>query len=121
MIRKQLAAGLKAVLPAGWRVSGYPREPITVRNPTVLLWQSAVVPFLAGDEPTYRCSVELWLLTPVTDPVKADDALDDILDDLLSALDAYPALTWDRAERSTLNEKYHGYRITAEAAAKRGT
>jgi hypothetical protein len=67
----------------------------------------------------YLQRFDLWVLTPVTDAERADDALDDAADEVLLAIDVSPFLTWETCERQLYPSEtnpYPAYKITAAVA-----
>lgn len=120
-VRHAIADALTAGLPSGYLVRGYPYEPDAVTRPTVMLWQSLLERGeQIDDRVALRVTVEVWVLVSTEDPSKADDALDDALDDVLSAVHAVSFIEWSVAERGVLLDRFHGYRITAQAVATIG-
>lgn len=118
-VREQVAAALSAALP-GYRVLGYPMDPDAVTRPTIMMWTSLIERLEQIDLDRLKVTVELWVLVASEDPARVDDALDDALDDVIVALHPIPWLTWSTAERGVLTDRFHGYRITAQAVAKIG-
>ncbi len=119
-VREAVAAALTESLPAGWRVLGYGADLEQVTRPTVMLWQSLIerMPQIGLD--LLKVTVEMWVLVGQESPDAASDALDDALDDVLEALQPLSWVDWTTAERGVLSDRFHGYRITAQAVAKIG-
>lgn len=115
-VRAAIEDALVAALP-DVKVVGYAYEPDVVTKPTIMLWQSRIEPMPQATLDRVFVTVELWALVGTDDPAKADDALDDHLSDVITALHAIPWLTWSTAERGVLLDRFHGYRITAQAVA----
>lgn len=116
--RTVLAAALTADLPT-FDVIGYPTTPDAVTRPTVLLWQSSVRRHpSAPDSGVFEVDIELWVLVGTEGVTRVDDALDDALDQVLGVLNARPDFLWESADRQTLADRYHGYKITAKAVGR---
>lgn len=120
-VRSELAAHFKANLPTTFTVWGYARDAV-ITGPTVLLWQNRVEPFAPAPDGGAAYSVELtcWVLTQIEDIGKADDALDASLDLVLDVWNGLGEGLWESAERLTLDDRYHGYKITARAVGRNG-
>lgn len=119
-VRTAVADALIEALPATFLVRGYPFEPDAVTRPTVMVWQSTIERYPQITLDRLVVTVELWVLVGSEDPSKADDALDDAVTEVIEALHPITWLNWTIAERGVLIEKFHGYRITAQAIAKIG-
>lgn len=117
--RRLLVTALAAALPA-WEITGYPVIPDAVTRPTVMVWTSSLEPALQVGRDRIRAELDVWVLTGITVPGKADDALDAQLVDVLEVLHGLEWLDWTRAERGTLNDTFHGFRVSAVAALKIG-
>jgi hypothetical protein len=85
-----------------------------------MVWQSTIERYPQITLDRLVVTVELWVLVGSEDPSKADDALDDAVTEVIEALHPITWLNWTVAERGVLIEKFHGYRITAQAIAKIG-
>ena len=78
---------------------------------------NAIVAFFSGlGAGVYQATLVLFLAVPTSKPDRVEDRLDAALETVLGVLEDYGSLTWDEVERSTLAEKFHGYRITTTAA-----
>jgi hypothetical protein len=113
--RRAIADHFAAELGSAWHVQGYPNEPDTLAKPTLMVYTERIAKarMAAG---AYQATLVLFVAVPQQKQPIAEDALDDALTTVLDVLEAYDALTWDEVERSTLAEKFHGYRIPATAA-----
>lgn len=118
-VRSALADALAGALP-DFRVLGYPLDVDAVTRPTVMLWTSLVERLEQIDLDRLRVTTELWVLVGTEDPARVDDALDDALEAVVYALHPIGWVTWSTAERGVLQDRFHGYRITAQAVAKIG-
>lgn len=117
--RGVLAQALATALP-DVRVLGYPADVEAVTRPTVMLWQSLIERSDLLGLDRVKVTLELWALVATEDPARADDALDEHLENVLYALQDLTWLDWTTAERGVLAERFHGYRVTAQAVAKIG-
>lgn len=118
-VRQALVDALTPELPT-YRLLGYPLDLDAVTRPTVMLWQSRVERLEQIELDRLLVTVELWVVTGSEDPSKADDLLDDSLSDVIEALHPITWINWTTAERGVLHDRFHGYRITAQAVAKIG-
>lgn len=114
--RAQLADDLTAALPE-FKVRGYSPSLDGLTRPTVVLWQSAVTRRDEFDGARVDVEFEAWVLVPQEDPVAAETALDDALGQVIAAWQGITWCTWDRVERGTYDNTWHGYRLTAAAPA----
>lgn len=117
--RTALAEALTTALP-GFLVRGYALELDAVTRPTIMLWQTLVERLEQISLDRLKVTLELWVLVGAEDPAKADDALDDALGEVIAALHDLDWIDWTSAERGVLLDRFHGYRITAQAVAQIG-
>jgi hypothetical protein len=101
---------LSAVLaPLGWPVMG--RLPDNVTGVTLAITVAKVE---HNPQLPMRCrdwTLDVFVLSPLQDPEKADLELEDAVDDVLDALDDAQPLRWTTSERVVLDESYNGHRI----------
>lgn len=123
--RAELVAALKDGLPLDaaqepvYRVLGYARALDAMPKPTVLAWADNLTrgPGLTGRD-LVKVDYRIWALVDGEDPATVDDALDVALDDVLDAIAGIEFVDWTAAERGLYEGNWHGWRITAQAAAE---
>lgn len=118
--RRLLATALEAGLPYGWQVTGYPTTLDNVTRPTVMVWTSRLEPSNQIGRDRVMVTLDVWVLTGITAPGQADDALDAQLLAVLAVLHGLEWIDWTSAERGVLEDKYHGYRLSTTAVLKIG-
>ena len=100
--RAEVVAALRTVIPDDILVIPYAKVIDPPKAPTVLVRVDQVEPL----KPWRRYGFALIVVTPYTNPDgPADENLDEVLEDVLYALDRHETITWDRARRSTFQER----------------
>lgn len=116
--RSILAAALKLALPS-WQVIADARGLDSVRQPgACVLWTAKRIKAPQLGLSWFKDEVELWILTATDKADLIEDDLDDLLLQVGAVLEPLTSFHWDTAERGTLNESFHGYRITVTCAVQ---
>lgn len=103
---------VKAVLEPLGRPVVLSRIPPQVGQPTFCLLLSKVEP--QGIARMRLWTVDVYTLTPRTEPSDADDELESVLAAALDVLDKAQPMRWAEAERGTANEAFHSFKITVQ-------
>lgn len=104
-----VANELKAGLPT-YRVLPYAVNPDGVEGITISVERTSTQRGVA--QGLYADEISVYVLTSYEAPERAEDALDDALEAVLRVLQSSSALSFTRAERSSI-ENHHGYIVTA--------
>jgi len=110
--REQLAAALRAALPARWNVIELGREPDSITRPTVVLYRSTFKPSAEAPKAQLDTTFSVWVLIA---PDGRDNDLDDRADTVTGAIDDIPWAAWTEATRGAHRGVYPGYEITVTA------
>ncbi len=110
--RTEIAAALRAALPADYRIIPAAAAPDAVARVTILLWQSDVTRLEQIGHDKVRVELVLWILTGIQDPERAEGELEPALDRVISALRPIKWADWPRAERLSFGDSFHGYKLT---------
>lgn len=102
-------AVLDVLTPLGYPV-GSSRLPEQIGSPELTVFTSKVEP--AGTGRTRRWTLDVYVLTPKTDPVSADDDLDAVLARVLDAIDKDRRMHWTETERGTANDSYQSHKVS---------
>ncbi len=112
---RALLAEVLQPLAASATVDPYLKAPESISKPAIMLGTSTVKP---GPADTRAWTCDLYVVTPLTTPGPADDALDALLADVLDLLDANDtdrALFWESATRATYRDAYPCYLVSLTA------
>lgn len=117
-VRSDLADALRPLLPATYKIVDVPRslDGLEAKRPVVLLYREsrAKAPNAIGD---YFDTFTLYVVSPIIDTRRAEDALDDALDAVVDALDQIKWLNWSTAERSLFGDAMApAYKVTLTIA-----
>jgi hypothetical protein len=100
--REQLVAALTPLLPQGWKFVPYQRTLDVFSEPTLMLKQDSIVAEPAAPQGAWTVSYILTLITPYTDPEKAEADLDDNVITLLELIE--PVTAFKQAEKKMWSE-----------------
>jgi hypothetical protein len=114
-LRDQLAAELKALLPAAWRFIPNQRMPQTISKVTAVLKLTRLEPLEEAPIGSLRSTIVLTVVSAHQDDVKAELELDDAVIEAATALDGHAWISWTGAEKVAVNEKYLGWDVTLTA------
>ena len=97
-----------------WHVVAHPDAPDHLGRGVVYaaVYRTTLAKATGAPALTHSVTVDLYGAASLTPA--AEDALDDLLDDLLLTLAAMPDVVWTSAERTTLADAFHGWRVTLE-------
>lgn len=117
--RTQLRDALALGMPS-WRVTGARGIMDAANKPSIGVWQTSM-----SRQPEWRwdhvkVELEVWIVVPIEDPDKADDALDAALEEVLGVLEPLEWVDWTTAERGVLADSLHGYKVAVVMVAKIG-
>ncbi len=113
--RDVLVAALQVVVPKGIQVEKYTRELDGPDKPVLMVRVDEVRRHPSAPLAKRRYGFALILVSPATDPGKADDDLDDALEPVLRAIETTPTLPqWEVARRGVYGTavKRLAYEIT---------
>jgi hypothetical protein len=86
--RDKLAGLLKPLLPRGWAIVPYARNLDALSRTTVMLHATAIRPAPAAPQGAVEVDYVVSVITHLTEPTKASEALDENVLDLMHALDS---------------------------------
>ncbi|KRC60917.1 hypothetical protein ASE14_08125 [Agromyces sp. Root81] len=100
-LRTKLTAAVKDALPAGWRFIPNQKTPEKITRVTVTLKHLRIKPLPEAPAAAFTNSVVLTIASPLTDDVKAENALDEDVLTLLHTIAANTAgwMQLDEAEK----------------------
>lgn len=116
-LRKQLAAGLKPLLPKSWIIFPDAQPVNAVARPTLLMQRSALVKS-TGAPGWFESTYSLLIVSDQTIAETREDYLDNLLEELIEGLDTLLIL-WSRAERGVFNGTNPSYSVTMTAINNR--
>ncbi|GLK17741.1 hypothetical protein [Herbiconiux flava] len=73
------------------------RDPGVIERPTIVIKQSSIIPEPSAPLAWLRVSFVITIVTELTDPERAEDALDALVPDLIRRLETVPALEFESA------------------------
>lgn len=114
--REELAAILRAGVPADWRIVPYDEAPV-IDRPTLIVYRESVE---AG--PTWavqKHTLAIHVLNPAQTAPKSSDKADEMLDVVLGVLDDAPNLIWQSAEFGIFNDTYVQFKIGVEMTTRK--
>lgn len=116
-IRPWLATTMRPLLPESWRLVDGLAEVKTLTVPAVYFEYTAIEK--ADDWPPghVRAVVDLIIVDPHTDLVKAEDAVDELVVQLLVALDGHAQIDWSSAKKQAIGDSFLGWRVSVSVIA----
>jgi len=120
-VRSDLADALRPLLPTTYKIVDVPRslDGLEAKRPVVLLYRESreKAPNAIGD---YFDTFSLYIVNPIVDVRRGEDALDNALDEVVAALDDISWLNWTSAERSLFGDAMApAYKITLTIAVNK--
>jgi hypothetical protein len=97
--RSQLMAQLEPLMPKNWRLVKYEDNSDQPDRVLIKVRMRGVSRMKEAPQGYYSTQAVLELITPETNPTKAEDSLDVVLFDLLDILDAINPNLWDTTEK----------------------
>lgn len=108
---------IAAAVPESWDVRSDLRSIDGIEGPTVIVMPNEITPGPTMGWDTHELRVRL--LTEVTDPAEADDALDVTLPLLLRVIESLDPVVWTNAERGVHADDYHAWTLTVRVPARK--
>jgi hypothetical protein len=108
--RHALQKALKPLCPRRWKFIPYQRNLDTLSTTVVMLKQNDFEALPAAPHSTLLVGFTVTIVTPLTDPEKAEDALDDDVVALLHAMDA-AGFAWTKATKVLFDDAHLAYDI----------
>lgn len=114
---KLLAEAITARVPAGWRVIDHERELDELDAITVQIKLDTVTRLPASGPGVYLVGWTVTVVTPWSDPGRADPAVYDALLELVAGLDDLEWIRWTQAQK-VLDAGRYAFDITLESLTK---
>ena len=111
-LRGALAEHLVPLLPAGWKFIPNQRVPETLNQITVVLKYVSLERLQEAPKRHLSNRLILTIATPLGDTALAENELDDAVIELTSALDENNRITWTKADKVLVNDRYLGWDIS---------
>jgi len=112
-LRAPLVQALQEGLGTGWTIIGTPRALDAVQGPTVAVYADRLAPLPQAPAGHYRIQFTINVMTPITDPARADDALDESLSAVLALLWERTDFLLESAERGVIQDSsIHAWTLT---------
>jgi len=116
-IRAWLAATMLPLLPEQWRIVDGLAEVKTLTVPAVYFEYSGIEKADEWPPGHVRAVIDMIVVDPHTDIVKAEDAVDELVVQLLVALDGHHQINWSSARKQAIGDSFLGWRVSVSVLA----